>query len=798
MRSSSAAVVWHHKAVTRIVSAPSRVVLLLVLLPGMLYGQSHHRSAPSAKPAATPSDPAAQQLASLMISQQHALQTGDPSTIAEATRPLIADLLRQMAKLRLLQGNASGAVDLYRKSLDFQNSTEARLELASALLRTGKPQDAANETATVLQTDPRSASAWAIQGSALRSAGNNKGAADSFNHSLEITPDANVAFALGSALLASHEKEKADRIFRQIITASGNAAIWHVAAGDAYREALYLSDAAEEFKKAIAIDPRVGHAEFFLGLTSLQMNEWGPNSQSFEHLRAAVRLAPHEYLSNFYLGALESTDGSDLASSNRHLHAAAKADPSSPEVWLYLGLNAAREKNTSAAKQYLRKAIELTGPDEARNNFQIRRVYAVLGRILLSEGDRVEGAALLTKFKQTEQLSIGKSAHAIAQAATDDRRSTLSDISADVAYPGMKSTDTIAAPEYAAAAGTTNSTHPQPEVTPQVAAQQQLGGLLASSFNDLGTAEARQGKYELALEYFHEAERWQPPTPPMLHNIATAAFRVGAFSESVRALELYLKAGPSEVRDSSQDDRSRMMLAMSFFSLGKFAEADKNFASIPNLALQDPRAAYSWAYSLAHSGQQQQANQIADRLTKQELAPDVLSLVCHLYMDTESYDQSIACFRKAYQANPNLRLAHYQVAESLIRLDRPAEAVPELKQELTLTPDNPDVQYSLAFAFLQTSHKSEAMAILQDLTTSHPTHAQAQYQLGKALLEQGDTVQATKHLELAEQNDPQPDYIHYQLQTAYRKAGRVEDADRELKIYRDIKSRNREIAPTHK
>lgn len=51
-----------------------------------------------------------------------------------------------------------------------------------------------------------------------------------------------------------------------------------------------------------------------------------------------------------------------------------------------------------------------------------------------------------------------------------------------------------------------------------------------------------------------------------------------------------------------------MMLAMSLFSLGRFAEVDEAFASIPALASRDPRAAYSWSYSLAHSGQQQHAN----------------------------------------------------------------------------------------------------------------------------------------------------------------------------------------------
>ncbi len=86
---------------------------------------------------------------------------------------------------------------------------------------------------------------------------------------------------------------------------------------------------------------------------------------------------------------------------------------------------------------------------------------------------------------------------------------------------------------------------------------------------------------------------------------------------------------------------------------------------------------------------------------------------------------------------------------------------------------------------------------MKELTNSHPTHAQAQYQLGKALLEEGETVAAVTHLEQAEQNDPSPDYIHYQLQAAYRKAGRIEDADRELRIYREIKSRSREVTPPH-
>lgn len=762
---------------------------------------SVRKPTPSKAHSPTPSATPDQKLAALTAMQRQAVKLGDPIQIANSTRPLSALLLSELAKLRLVQGKGAEASKLYRASLDFEDSPDIRLELASGLLRAGEPQEAVRETARIVEAEPGSASAWAVRGSALRTVGDEGAAVEALTRSLELRPDVNVAYSLASALLARREKDKADRILQQIIAGSNNAPIWHLAVGDAYREARYLTEAVDEFKKAIALDPHLRHAEFFLGLTYLQLNEWGPNSQSFEHLRAAVRLAPRDYVSNFYLGALESTDGSDMASSDRHLHVASEVNPTSPEVWLYLGLNAAREKNTANAKMYLRKAIDLTGPNDDRNNYQIRRVYAVLGRILISEGNRQEGDALLARYKRTEQQSLGNSADVIAQSAkTDLANSAISGAAAAKAsLPGMSSALPLGGLETAS---NFQPAAPEMKRSPREAHQladteRQLSALLSSSLNDLGTAEARQGQYELALGHFQQAERWQTPTPVLLRNLGTAAFRTGNFQESARALDLYLKSEGNAANSPRQDARTHVMLAMSHFSMGNFAAADKAFAAVPDVTLQDSRAAYSWAYSLAHTGQQQHANQMADGLARQELSPDVMSLVCHLYMDTENYERSIPCYRKAYQADPNLRLARYQVAESLIRLDRPAEAVPELRQELALNPDDPDVQYLLAFALLQISQKDEAVTILQNLIAAHPTHAQAQYQLGKVLLEQGATLEALKHLEAAEQNDPAPDYIHYQLQAAYRKAGRTEEADRELRVYRDIKSHSRQITPPH-
>ena len=731
---------------------------------------------------------------SLLSAQQTAVAGGNPVAIEQSSRVLNAAALGEFAKLRAIEGNGREAAGFYRQSLAIMEADGAggtddvaatRLELASTLLRLGDGAGAAAETRRVVDAHPDSAQAWAVHGSALRVAHQEPAAAEAFGRSLTLRPDPSVAYALGSTLLAAHDKVKAEQVFAQLLARTDGDAIWHVAVGDAYRENGYFPEAVTAFQAALQRDSRAPHAEFFLGYTYLQMNQWGPNSQSFEHLRAAVRQAPKEYVSNFYLGALESTDGSDLASSDRHLLAAAAADPTQPEVWLYLGLNANRRQDAVHAKEYLEKSIALTGTDEARNNYQVRRAYFALGRILMAEGDRPGGNALLAKYKRTEQASVAESGAQIAQTMGPNGQEAhaLSFLPAPAAVSPVANIVAAESPAQEAAMHAL----PAAERERLASTEAELRKILASSYNDLGTAEARQQQYGAALADFQSAARWQPDNATVLRNVGTAAFRTQDYAAAAPALETYLKGAP-------QDGRSRVMLAMSDFSMGQFGPAAKNFELAPELVMQDPRAAYSWAFSLARTGQQQHANEIAARLMTTGLPPEALDLVCHVYLDTEAYEQSLRCFRQVTAADGSIKLAHYGAGESLIRLDRPAEAIPELRQELVLSPGNANVEASLAFALLQTSDRAEARGLLESAVASEPDNARAQYQLGKLLLDDGDLPGALPHLEAAERSDPTPDYVHYQLQVAYRKLGRAADADREMVVYREIKARARAAA----
>jgi tetratricopeptide (TPR) repeat protein len=323
------------------------------------------------------------------------------------------------------------------------------------------------------------------------------------------------------------------------------------------------------------------------------------------------------------------------------------------------------------------------------------------------------------------------------------------------------------------------------EVREGLLREKRLRHTLSAVYNDWGAAEAHQDQFLAAMVHFQEAERWDASTPGLMRNLGLAASKVGDNREAVRALKLAVKGDP-------KDNVSRSLLAVSLFALGDYAEAAKSFDRFGDAALADPEMAYAWAFSLSRTSQFQRARIILDKLSDQSLTAEMLILVGKVYNDVGDYTHALTCFQKASRQDATARSAHGGAGVALIHLDRPADAVPELEAELKLNPADPDSQYQLAYALLQLSKTDEATPILRTLVAAHPDHARARYQLGKILLDSKQTDEAIQNLEAAAKLDPERAYVHYQLQAAYRQAGRPADAERELKLYKEMKDRDRE------
>ena len=350
--------------------------------------------------------------------QRAAIKSGDPVTIENSSRKLAAEALREMARLQSMQGNWPLAVASFRQSLDLEESIPVRVELAAACMNAGRLDDALEESEKVLITDPRNARAWHVKGQVLTAKEDYRAAADALAHSLDLERDVNAEYALGLCFLKLKEKAKAEAVFQDMLKFYGDKAIWHVVFGGAYHDTDNLDDAVREFQRALEMDPNSPHVHFFLGLTYLQQNYWGPSPQIMQEYQEEIRLYPDDYFGNYGEGVLDAMVG-QLGDSNQRLLVASKAQPENPDPWLYLGLNAFKQQQNDKAKEYLQKAITLTGNNLDRNNYQVRRAYITMGRILLSEGKKPEAELYMQKAKDMGAKSMELSSEAISAAMAE-------------------------------------------------------------------------------------------------------------------------------------------------------------------------------------------------------------------------------------------------------------------------------------------------------------------------------------------------------------------------------------------
>jgi tetratricopeptide (TPR) repeat protein len=716
-----------------------------------------------------------------MKAAEVARQSEDPAAIAQANVRLIAFCLREIGQLRLLEAAYPESIELYRRSLDFEDIPDTRVDLAIAYLDANKLDDSLAQANQVITADPKNARAWNVQGKVWIRKQEPGKAAESLQRSIDLHPDVEAAYSLGIALLSAKQKEKADAVFQQMVVSVGDSGALRVLFARAYRDENFMEETISNLKMAIALDPKTPHAHYFLGLSYLIVHEWAPSPEARKEFLAEVHLNPRDYLSNYFLGVMASIERR-YDESDRYLKVAAEISPASPEAWLYLGLNAYTRKDNKHAELLLRKAITLAGDQVSEAHYLIRRGYFVLGRILLSSGRNEEAETYLQKARQLQILaSEAKSRSTMGEDTVPPVPEKEQDVSLSEGPPGASMAQADASVLARANLNEKQKEHAATE-------EKNLRGILASGFNDLATSEAVRGQYKLALDHYHEAERWDPEVPDLLRNIGVAAFRQNDYPEALRALSKVVAA-------NSADNQARTLLGMAYYATDAYGNAVQAIAPLGELAMHDPGLRYTWAASLSKLGEKKEAARVLDGIEKGQVSTDTLMLVGQLWIDIGDYSRAVEVLHRALQINASLPKAHFYSGLAQLRSDHFTDAAAEFKAELDLVPGDSDSEYDLGFAYLQQSQRELAADTFRTVISTHPENANAQYQLGKILLDRGDVKEAILHLEQAARLSPQADYIHYQLQSAYRKDARQEEADRELQLYRETKAHSQSAKP---
>ena len=781
-----------HRACDDPASTKIAAVLLLgaiSLLPAA-YAQGSPQHTPPHAQAGEKEDPAQADLKRRIAAADEARGAGDIKAVASSNRLLIAATLRAMGRLRVMEGAYPQASELYKTSLDFEDNPEAHVELATLGLIINQPNETIAQAQQAISADRTNPRLYVILGRGYMQRGDYSKAADALAQSAKLDPEIETYYSLAICWLSVKTPEgnkRAQAVFEQMKEMAGDSGSLHVLFGRAYRDAELMNEAVHEFETAIKLDPKTPHAHYFLGLAKLALNDWKPTPEAESEFAQEVRYYPKDFLANYMLGFLASSQR-QYATSEKYMKVAAELNPTWPEPWLYMGLNAYAQGDAKAAEPLLRKAVELTGTDEARANYQIRRAYVDLGRILASSGREQESEVFFAKARNLQNKTMQDTQQKVTTMVLSEGAGSMAAM-----VPLDKRQENQAAPlvqgkadEFAPVDESLLAKANLSETQRATAKTQEedLRIILGQSYSDLATSEAIRGDYSVALSHYQAAEHWNPTIDNLYRNLGESAFRAGDYSEAIRALSEALKEQPGQLP-------IRAKLGMAYFAAERYAEAAKTFGPLGVAGMQDGTVGYAWAASLARLGEVKQASEVLNQYESRNLPNETLLLVGQLWTEIGDYNRVVTVLHSALESNPSLPKAHYYAGLACIRWEHWQEAQSEFQAELAISPGDPDATYHLGFVALQQGKSDEAAKLFEQVIAAHPDYANAQYELGKILLDRGQLNEAVPHLEAAARLSPEKEYVHYQLQAAYRKESRTADADRELAIYQELKTKSR-------
>jgi tetratricopeptide (TPR) repeat protein len=662
-----------------------------------------------------------------------------------------------MANGRAHQGATKAAIQLFKDALAVApENSEIHLDYAVACLDAELLPEAKTQAEEAVRFAPENPRAQFILGRVLYAQADYAGAKTHLELAVAAKPNFEMGYSLGLTYLKLDDQNRARLLFDEMISGLGDLAALHVYFGHAYWETDHVDKAIVEYKLALAKDPKVPQAHYFLGLAYLSRDEDKGWDEEAQEDRDEIKNNPNDFRAHYELGniALKQHRAEEA---ERELKRASELAPDNPDTLIYLGEFYAGQNRPQEAEAAMRKAIALT-TDVSRAGYQINRAHYVLGRVLVQTGRREEGA---------KELKI--SAELRERTRPDVERNGKPDVS----LPAKE-----------------NEVHPDSRISP--AEQEKIDAYLkhlepgiADAYNNLGVAAAGQKDFQAALDYFQRASQWDSALATLDRNLGMAAFYGGQYEQAIAPLYRQLQQKPDDVR-------VRAALGLSYFSIEKYAPTLETLGPVKDQVNDDPGLGLAYAVSLVKTNKYDEG---MSRLKALEQAnPDSAGVhvaIGEAYADQKLYGTAVEEFRKALALDPNQARSHFELGVALMHQETFADAAREFRAALKLDPSNPQAKYHLAYSLIQMQQKDEGLALLREVVQQDPTYADAFYQLGKLQMEQGDTKTAIASLETGERLAPDSEYIHYQLSMAYRRDSREDDAAREMQAYEAMKERRR-------
>ncbi|HEX8723326.1 MAG TPA: tetratricopeptide repeat protein [Pyrinomonadaceae bacterium] len=698
-------------------------------------------------------------------------RAGRPAEAEAEFAAILAEGYRELCKVYSAQADYKAEVGACEEAaVRAPDSADALVALSVAYFRAGQYRKALDPLGRVLARDPRHEGARHMLGKSLFMLGEFDRAASELESALELSPrDYDVAYTLGLAHLKRRRLPEARAVYDRMVAQLGEHPQLRVLLGRAYRETGFLAESIEEFRRALALDPRFPRAHYYLGLTYLLKDGADRLDDAAAEFKVELAANPEEFFANYYLGVVYVIQRK-WEPAIALLEKASRAQPSNPDPYFHLGQAYQSVERHAEAVEALKKSIALN-PSLSHNDYQVTTAHYRLGQSLLKVGRQEEGERELQTASDLKSQSVAR-----------DKQKTEAYLgAANLNEPNAK------LPEMTSPEGVVADPAELDERTKAALAEREsyLTRVLASAHNDVGLLRAEAGDFGGAAVQFAAAARLNPRLEGVDFNLGLAAYKAERYAEAVAPLERELAARPSNVQ-------ARQLLGMSYFAAGDFARASGHLSQVAAARPTDLGVNYTLALALVKQGKAEEANAHIRRMVEANgNSPQLHILLGRAYYEQGDTAKSLEELGQALALDPRTPLAHYYSGMIHLKAGRFEEAGREFEAEIALNPADLEARYHLGFVLLARQDSARGIRLMREVVRSKPDFADARYELGKALLQSGDLPGALENLQAAARLAPDKSYVRYQLGRAYLAAGRKAEGEGELETYRRLKEKER-------
>jgi tetratricopeptide (TPR) repeat protein len=700
-------------------------------------------------------------LSAAVAAAESALQLGERQIAESHLRTALFEGWMLLGAIAATEGRLADARTAFTRAASATaNARAAEEALAAVQTQMGDTAAALPILSRLSGTDPKNMRLRHLLAQAYIVSGSPEAAVQELEEAHGSAPDdLETVFALGSGYARLKKWDRAERLFARV-AAERPIPQTHVLIGRVYRDAGAYDRAAAALRRALAIDPRVRRAHYYLGMIVLLSEGVSRIDDAIAEFREEQKIAPDDPVNTLRL-AMALVVARREPEALALLEPLARASNPAPEVIEYLGRAQLGAGRAADAAVTLGRAVKMAS-ERSADPGRLGQLHYVLATALRDAGRAAEAAAQFELARRASAERVDNERERLQRYLTD----------AGDAPPTMSP-----APLAAAILEGTSAED-------RAALARQTGTALARTSLNLGVLQAQAKRFARAATSFEQAAALDPSIPRVQFSLGVAYFNAGEHAKAVPALERAVAAEP-------QDRDTRRMLAMASFNAGQFARAAELLADDPQRA-SDPSLDYTYGTALVRSDRGAEAERVFSKLLAAHGdAPELHVVLGQAHAQQGDFDAAIKALRHALELKKDVPEANATLGLIYLKQGKLAEAAHALRAELASHAGDQASRYTLATVLDLDGQQDAAIGELRTLLRTTPDHANARYLLGKILLARGDAETALSHLEIAVRLAPEDANVHYQLGLTYQKLGKPDLARQQFEAFQKLKDQGR-------